>query len=57
MSVNRHLHHLYPFMDVESTVPQEVITSLQDDNAAGTTAPGPSAAAAETQDEFFNTEQ
>ena len=58
MSVNRHLHHLYHFMDVESTVPQEVNTSLQDDDdAAGTTAPGPSAAAAETQDEFFNTEQ
>ena len=57
MSVNRHLHHLYPFMDVETTVPQEVITSLQDDNAAGTTAPGPSAAAAETQDKFSNTEQ
>ena len=56
MSVNRHLHHLYPFMDVESTVPQEVITSLQDDDAAGTTTPGPRAAAAETQDEFSNTE-
>ena len=52
-----HLHHLYPFMDVETIVPQEVITSLQDNNVAGTTAPGPRAAAAETQDEFSNTEQ
>ena len=44
-------------MDVETIVPQEVITSLQDNNVAGTTAPGPRAAAAETQDEFSNTEQ
>ena len=57
MSVNRHLHHLYPFIDVETTAPQEVITSLQDNSVAGTTALGPSAAAAETQDEFSNTEQ
>ena len=56
MSVNRHLHHLYPFMDVETTVPQEVITSLLYDNAAGTTDPGPSTTAAEIQDEFSNTE-
>ena len=56
MSVKRHLHTLYHFMDVESIVPQEVITNLQDDDAAGTTAPGPRAAAAETQDEFSNNE-
>ena len=49
VSVNRHLYHLYPFMDVETTVPQEVITSLQDNNAAGTTAPGPSVTAVEIQ--------
>ena len=57
MSVNRHLQHLYPFMEVETTAPQEIITSLQDNGVAGTTAPGPSAAAAETQDEFSNTKQ
>ena len=56
MSVNRHLHTLYPFMDVESTVPQEVITSIQDADAAGTTTPGPRVAAAEIQEEFLNTE-
>ena len=54
MSVNRHLHNLYPLMDVKSNVPQEIITNLQDDEAAGATAPGPRAAAAEIQDEFSN---
>ena len=56
MSVNRHLHTIYPFMDVESNVPQELITNLQDDDAAGTVDPGPRAVAAETQDEFSNNE-
>ena len=56
MSVNRHLHTIYPFMDVESNVPQEIITNLQDDDAAGTVEPGPGAVAVETQDEFSNTE-
>ena len=56
MSVNRHLHTIYPFMDVESSVPQELITNLQDDDAAGTVEPGPGAVAVETQDEFSNTE-
>ena len=54
MSVNRHLHTLYPFMDVESNIPQEVTTNLQDDDVAGAVAPGPRAAAAATQDEFSN---
>ena len=39
-SVNRHLHHLFPFMDVKTMAPQEVVTGLQDDCAADTTAPG-----------------
>ena len=43
-TVNRHLHHFFPFMDVKTTVPQEVVTGLQDDNVVGTTAPGPSRA-------------
>ena len=49
MSVNRHLHHLFPFMDVETAAPQEVVNGLQDDGAVGTTAPG--SFQAEIQDE------
>ena len=49
MTVNRHLHHLFPFMDVETAGPQEVISSLQEDDAASTTAPG--SLWAELQDE------
>ena len=40
MTVNRQLHHLFPFMDVKTTVPQEVVTGLQDNDAVGSTAPG-----------------
>ena len=32
-TVNRHLHHLYPFMDIKTTVPQVVVTGLQDDKS------------------------
>ena len=52
MRVNRHLHHLFPFMDVETTVAQEVVTGLQDDDVVGTTAPGSSWAA--IQDEVLS---
>ena len=52
MTVNRHLHHLYPFMDVETTVPEEVVTGLQKDDAVGITAPGSSRTT--VQDEIFS---
>ena len=39
--MNRHLNHLYPFMGVEKTEPQEQISGLDEDGAAGVVAPGP----------------
>ena len=42
MTVNRHFHHLFPFKDVETTVPEEVVTGLQNNAAVGNTAPGSS---------------
>ena len=42
ITVNRHLHHIFPFVDVETTAPEEVVTGLQKDNAVGITAPGSS---------------
>ena len=52
MSVNRHLHNIFPFMDVETTVPEEVVTGLQPDDAVGITAPGSSRS--DVQDEIVS---
>ena len=54
--VNRSLRHLYPFMNVETPEPQERITGLDEDGAAGTTAPRPSVPEEEIQDEIYNNE-
>ena len=40
ISVNRHLHHLYPFMGVETVQPQADVFWLEDNKAAGITAQG-----------------
>ena len=52
ISVNRHLHNIFPFMDVETTVPEEVVTGLQPDDAVGLTAPGSSRS--DVQDEIVS---
>ena len=52
ISVNRHLHNIFPFMDVETTIPEEVVTGLQPDDAAGVTAPGSSRT--DVQDEIIS---
>ena len=52
MTVNRHLHHLFPFMEVKTTVPEEVVTGLQPDDAVGITAPGSSRT--NVQDKIFS---
>ena len=52
MTVNRHLHHLFPFMEVETTVPEEVVTGLQTDDAVGISAPGSSTTI--VQDKIFS---
>ena len=51
-SVNRHLRHLYPFMNDERAEPQEQIAGLDEDGAAGTTTTEPSE---KVQDEVSNT--
>ena len=55
ISVNRHLRHLYPFMNLEKAEPQEQIAGLDEDGAAGTTAPDPSIQPEEVQDEVSDT--
>ena len=54
ISVDRSLRHLYPFMNVETTTPEERILGLDQDEAAGTTGPR-TGAAEQLQDEFSNT--
>ena len=55
-SLSTDLRHLYPFMNVETAEPQERITSLDEDGAFGTTAPGPNVPMQEIQEEISNKE-
>ena len=52
ISVNRPLHQLYPFMNVETAEPQERITGLDEDGAARTTAPGATVHTEEVKDKI-----
>ena len=54
ISVNRHLSHLYLFMGVEKTEPQEQIQGLVEDGAAGTLALDAGIQLRDAQDEFID---
>ena len=52
---SRRQDHLYPFMNVETAEPQELIPGLDKDRAARTTAPEPRIQPQEVQDKVSNT--
>ena len=55
ISFNRPLRQLYPFMNIETAEPQEQITGLNEDGAAGTTAPDSTVYTEEVQDKVSGT--